>query len=199
MIIKSRIPVSSFCYIKRRKFSFFPTINAFEYISNNQFNPATIFAHSLETINSLSGLGWPATIITFTLGMRILIFPAYIKQTKATIKASSLKDEVNSFQTRIQSLRSNNQFNEARLELKEMYAFLRKNNCHPIRTISLSLLPVPFFMSTFFAIRNMASQPIPSFLEGGAAWFMDLAAADPFFVLPVISCASLIASFEVNS
>jgi len=112
--------------------------------------------------------------------------------------ANNLKDEVSSFQTRIQTFRSKNQFPEARQELQEMYNFLRKNNCHPIRTIVLSLLPIPFFMSTFFALRNMARQPIESFIDGGAGWIVNLAESDPLFILPALSCASLLASFEVS-
>lgn len=184
-------------YAKKRPFSLLSNIKTFEYIEGNPINPSTFFAHTLETINTISGLGWPATIVSFTLGMRLLIFPAFVKQTKATIMANNLKDEVNSFQTRIQNFRSKNQFAEARNELQEMYNFLRKNNCHPIRTIVLSLLPVPLFMSTFFALRNMARQPIESFINGGAGWFLNLAESDPFFILPVLSCASLLASFEV--
>jgi len=199
MTIYSKSSIKSFTALKARRFSIFSNMHAFEYLGGSQFNPATVFAHSLEVLNSISGFGWSATIVTFTLGMRMLIFPAYLKQTRATIKASALKEEVNGFQTRIQTFRSNNQFQDARLELQGMYSFLRKNNCHPVRTIALSLLPVPFFMSTFFAIRNLASQPISSFVDGGAGWFINLASADPFFVLPVISCASLLASFEVIS
>ena len=184
--------------MKRRQFSLSSGIQVFEYINGGQINPATVFAHTLESINSATGLGWSATIVSFTLGLRLLIFPAYIKQTKATIMANNLKDDVNNFQTRIQAFRANNQFPEAKHELLEMYAFLRKNNCHPIRTIVLSLLPVPLFMSTFFALRNMARQPIESFIEGGTGWFLNLAESDHLFFLPLLSCASLLASFEVK-
>ena len=180
-----------------RKLSLFPGLKAFEYIDGSHLNPATVFAHTFEAINYVTGLGWPATIVSFTLGMRFLLFPAYINQTKATITASNLKDDVNKYQTRIQTFRASNQFPEAKQELLEMYTFLRKNNCHPIRTIVLSLIPVPFFMSTFFALRNMARQPIESFLDGGSAWFLNLAEPDPLFILPFLSCASLLASFEV--
>lgn len=180
-----------------RKFSIFPALNTFEYLGSSNLNPATLFAHTLEGLNAISGLGWPGTIVAFTLGMRLLLFPSYIKQTKATITASNLKDEVNGYQSRIQSYRSNNQFIEAKEELQNMYQFLRKNNCHPFRTISLSLLPIPFFMSSFFALRNMSSQPIESFLNGGYGWFLNLAESDPLYILPIISCGTLLASFEV--
>lgn len=180
-----------------RKFSILPALNTFEYIGTSNLNPTTLFAHTLEGLNAISGLGWPGTIVAFTLGMRFCLFPYYIKQTKATIMASNLKDEVNGFQSRIQNYRSNNQFTEAKEELKQMYDFLRKNNCHPFRTISLSLLPIPFFMSSFFALRNMSSQPIESFLQGGYGWFLNLAESDPMYILPIISCGTLLASFEV--
>ena len=183
---------------RMKSFSLLSGVKAFEYIEGSPVNPSTIFAHTLETLNSVSGFGWPATIVSFTLGMRLLIFPAYVKQTKATIMANNLKDEVNSFQSRIQTFRSKNQFPEARQELQEMYNFLRKNNCHPVRTVVLSLLPVPFFMSTFFALRNMARQPIESFIDGGTGWILNLAESDPLFILPALSCASLLASFEVS-
>ena len=111
--------------------------------------------------------------------------------------ASNLKDQVAVYQTKIESLKASNQYAEARQELQEMYNFLKKNNAHPIRTILLSLVPVPVFMSTFFAIRNMSNQPIASFLEGGLGWFTNLTIPDPYYVLPVLSTLTLLASFEV--
>lgn len=196
--LNSSLRLNSISIASNRKFSFLTGTKTYEYISGSDLNPATIFAHALENIHSFSELGWPATIVSFTLGMRMLIFPAFVKQTKATIMASNLKDDVNSYQTRIQNFRANNQFLEAKQELQEMYTFLRKNNCHPIRTIVLSLLPVPLFMSTFFSLRNMARQPIESFINGGTGWFMNLAESDPLFILPMLSCVSLLASFEVR-
>lgn len=162
-------------------------------------NPATFTAHMLETIHSVSGLSWPGAIVAFTIGMRTLLFPTFLKQTKATITASNLKDQVAVYQTRIEALKANNQMDEARKELQEMYMFLKKNNAHPVRTILLSLVPAPIFMSTFFALRNMSNQPITSFLDGGVAWFTNLSIPDPLYILPVLSTLTLLSSFEVSS
>ncbi len=182
----------------RRPFSFLSNQLAFEYMGSSIINPATFTAHLLESIHSLSGLSWPGAIVAFTLGMRAVLFPTFIKQTKATIMASNLKDEVAVYQTRIEALKANNQITEARQELQEMYTFLKKNNAHPVRTILLSLVPAPIFMASFFALRNMSNQPIPSFLEGGLAWFSNLTIPDPYYILPVLSTVSLLASFEVS-
>jgi YidC/Oxa1 family membrane protein insertase len=183
----------------RRALSLLSSAEAFEYLGSSMINPATLTAHLLESIHSLSGLSWPGAIVAFTICMRAVLFPAFIKQTKATITASNLKDQVAVYQTRIEALKAKNQISEARQELQEMYAFLKKNNAHPIRTIVLSLIPAPIFMASFFALRNMSNQPIPSFLEGGLAWFSNLTIPDPYYILPVLSTLTLMGSFEVNS
>lgn len=193
----ARTPSSFINRKNRRQFSFLSNLSAFEYVGSSSLNPATFTAHFLETIHSLPGLSWPGAIVAFTLGMRLALFPAYLKQTKATIMASNLKDEVAAYQSRIEALRSDGKFDEARLALQDMYTFLKKNNAHPVRTIALSLIPVPVFMSTFFALRNMSNQPLLSFMDGGWAWFSNLTIPDPLYILPVLSTISLLASFEV--
>jgi len=59
------------------------------------------------------------------------------------------------------------------------------------------VLQAPIFISFFFAIQKM-SESIPSFKEGGAAWFMDLSAADPTFALPVISSLTFLLAIEFS-
>ncbi|MEQ2170541.1 hypothetical protein GOODEAATRI_001241 [Goodea atripinnis] len=43
----------------------------------------------------------------------------------------------------------------------------------------------PVFISFFIALRKMAYLPVPSLQTGGALWFTDLSAADPFYILPL--------------
>ena len=47
------------------------------------------------------------------------------------------------------------------------------------------------------AIREMASVPIESMKTGGMLWFSDLTVPDPYYVLPVLSCLSFMATIEV--
>ena len=48
------------------------------------------------------------------------------------------------------------------------------------------------------AIREMANVPIESMKTGGMLWFTDLTVPDPYYVLPVLSCASFMATIEVG-
>lgn len=47
------------------------------------------------------------------------------------------------------------------------------------------------FMTQFFAIRKMIQANYPGWSTGGTLWFTDLTASDPYFLLPIISAATL--------
>lgn len=53
-------------------------------------------------------------------------------------------------------------------------------------------------LSTFLAIRGMARLPVESMTTGGALWFLDLTVPDPFFLLPIMATASIVAIIHVN-
>jgi hypothetical protein len=52
-------------------------------------------------------------------------------------------------------------------------------------------------LSSFMAIRKMANLPVESMQTGGIWWFKNLAAPDPYFALPVISCVTVAYILEV--
>ena len=55
----------------------------------------------------------------------------------------------------------------------------------------------PIFVCFFLAISRMAV--LPSFESGGAAWFTNLAVADPTYALPLLSGATFLATVEVRA
>lgn len=48
------------------------------------------------------------------------------------------------------------------------------------------------------ALRDMCEANIPGFSTGGALWFTDLCASDPYYILPVMSAAVFLATTELN-
>ncbi|CAB0011373.1 unnamed protein product [Nesidiocoris tenuis] len=59
-------------------------------------------------------------------------------------------------------------------------------------------LGAPFFISMFMGIRGMAGAPVQSFHEGGLFWFVDLTLPDQFYLLPLITSATLSLTVEVR-
>ena len=43
----------------------------------------------------------------------------------------------------------------------------------------------------FVGLRGMANLPVESMTWGGLAWFSDLSVADPYYVLPVLTSATM--------
>ncbi|CAE7853091.1 OXA1, partial [Symbiodinium microadriaticum] len=64
--------------------------------------------------------------------------------------------------------------------------------------VALPFIQLPIFVSLFFGIKQMGTY-CPGFSSGGTAWFTDLAAADPYMVLPIINALSFLLMFEMNS
>ena len=57
---------------------------------------------------------------------------------------------------------------------------------------------MPIFLSVFIGIRHMTNVPVESMTTGGILWFTDLTVTDPYFALPLITVATLLATLEVT-
>lgn len=68
-----------------------------------------------------------------------------------------------------------------------------KSNQIGFGSMMIPLIQFPFVISTFIAIRKMCKLPVESMETGGALWFSDLTIADPYFILPTIATASILA------
>lgn len=68
---------------------------------------------------------------------------------------------------------------------------MQKHEVNPLKSLLPIFAQVPIFASMFFGLRGMCNVPVPSMTQGGLAWFPDLTVADPLYILPVFTCASL--------
>ena len=67
-----------------------------------------------------------------------------------------------------------------------------------IKTVALPFVQFPIVISSFLAIRNMAKLPVESLTVGGLSWFTDLTVSDPYYILPVLASASILAIVHVR-
>ena len=159
--------------------------------------PTNLVARLLELTQAYSGLTWPLTIVAFTIGVRLMLLPFTIKQTRTAILSNNFKPQLQKMQAEVQSLRAQGQSEASQAKLREVTQFMTSKGINPLKLLGLSLVPVPIFMSCFFALRNMAQASIEGFKGGEFFWIPDVAASDPFYILPAIATGALLASFEV--
>lgn len=176
-------------------------VSNLEYNYNNLslLNPVSLFMQSLEYIHLFSGLHWVSTIAAFTIGIRLLLYPLAVVQAKTSITSNNLKPDIDKLKNAAIQARSRGNSEEYIESTKKLSNLFSKNGINPLKLVGVSIVPIPFFMSTFFAIRNLCSYPIYSMKTDGILWFTDLTIPDPYFVLPALTVASLILTLEVFS
>ncbi|XP_078741257.1 mitochondrial inner membrane protein OXA1L-like [Lampetra fluviatilis] len=92
---------------------------------------------------------------------------------------------------------SGNQFEFSKAHT-ELTSFYKKHKINPLKCFLVPMVQMPIFLSFFMALRKMAELPVPSMEVGGALWFNNLTAADPFYVLPIASTLTMLAVLEVR-
>jgi YidC/Oxa1 family membrane protein insertase len=159
--------------------------------------PSNSLAKVIESIYVHSSLGWTSVIVLYTIGLRCSLLPIFLKQQKSSLAIQSLNPKLEVLKAEVKKLKENGLAEEAKKKTLEMTNVMLAGGVNPLLSFVHSLIPIPFFMSTFFAIRNLARQPIESLTQDGFLWISDLSLPDPYYIVPLISSLSLLSSIEV--
>ena len=73
-----------------------------------------------------------------------------------------------------------------------------KHKVNPIKNVVFPIAQGGVFVCCFFALKGLADAGVPSLHTEGALWFADLAARDPYYVLPLASTAITALSVELG-
>jgi len=122
------------------------------------------------------GYGW--VLIIFGVMMKILLFPLNQKAMRAQMKNMAV-------QPLLQEIQKKYKDQPEKLQ-KEMMKLYKDHGFNPLAGCLPMLLPFPVLITLFFVFRNTIQLRGESFL-----WLPNLAAADPFFILPVLLGVSM--------
>ncbi len=131
-----------------------------------------VFLH--ENLNL--AYGW--VLILFGIMMRVLLFPLYQKSMKAQIQNMAV-------QPLLKEIQEKHKDNPEKLQ-KEMMKLYKEHGFNPLAGCLPMLLPWPILISLFFVFQNTIELRGVPFL-----WLPDLAAADPYYILPLVLMASM--------
>jgi YidC/Oxa1 family membrane protein insertase len=154
------------------------------------FAPLTgLLGSGLEFLHS-SGLDWWLSIAVITVLVRTLLFPLTVRQVKSMRAMQDLKPEMDRVRAKYRDNRQKQQE-----ELMKLYQERKVNplgGCFPL------LIQMPVFLTMFYVIRDFGNTH-EDFASGGILWFQDLTAADPLFLLPIISAVTMLAGSEITA
>jgi YidC/Oxa1 family membrane protein insertase len=163
------------------------------------FTPVGGLEAMLEYIHVTSGLPWWSTIALATVAVRVALLPLMIKIQRNNAKLMNINPDVTRIMDNLKAAQAQGDSLATGKYSQEIAALFKKNDCHPMKSMGLPLIQMPVMISFFMAIRGMAEVPVPGLSTEGIAWFTDLAASDPYYILPVISAAGVMAVLEAGT
>jgi len=151
----------------------------------------------IEYIHTISGLNYAYTIALVTVTFRALLFPLFVQAQRNTSRMAHMKPEMDILRQRIDKLDPADREGQLRFSM-EMRKLFDKYQCNPFKALLVPLLQAPIFMSMFFALQKMPLYYEEELSTSGILWFTNLAAPDPYHILPVLSAVSFLAIMELG-
>ncbi|KAL0970210.1 hypothetical protein UPYG_G00238760 [Umbra pygmaea] len=161
--------------------------------------PVGLVQNMLEFIHVDVGLPWWGAIVLGTVLARIMVFPVMVKGQREAAKLNNVMPEITKLTNKMnEAKQSGNKFDFAKA-YSDLTMFQKKNDVNPLRGFLVPLVQAPVFISFFIALRKMSYLPVPSMQTGGCLWFLDLTAADPFYILPLAVTGTMFFILELGA
>jgi YidC/Oxa1 family membrane protein insertase len=163
----------------------------FEFFQN-LFSPVVaVLGWVLLFFHQNLGLSWWVSIVLLTIVVRTVLFPLTIKQVKNMRAMQDLKPDMDRIRAQFRDNRQRQQ--------EEMMKLYQERKVNPIGGCLPLLVQMPIIIGIFYVIRHFGgafgTEPeYPSFATGGILWFRDLSAADPYYLLPILSAVTMFAA-----
>lgn len=133
-----------------------------------------------------------------TACLRLAIFPLVLRVQRNNTRMKAIQPQSSALMQKLTEAKSVGDQTAVAVYSQQLSKMWKDNNCTPWRAMVLPLVQMPLFISFFFAVRGLASLPVPQMKEGGLWWFEDLTVADPYYILPVASMLFQLAIVEVS-
>lgn len=160
--------------------------------------PVGLAQTCFEYLHITLGIPWWEAILIGTIVIRIALFPLVVIAQRNAAKMNNYMPQLQTIQLKMTEARqSGNQLEAARYS-QEMMIFMKEKQLNPLKNMLVPLAQAPVFISFFMALRQMANVPVDSLRTGGLWWFTDLTVPDQYFLMPLITSATLFATIEVS-
>ncbi|XP_072938130.1 mitochondrial inner membrane protein OXA1L [Epargyreus clarus] len=162
------------------------------------WGPVGIVQNCLEYLHVSLDVPWWGAILIGTCVVRLLMFPLVIMSQRNTAIMNNYLPEIQTLQLKMSQARQIGNQLEAARYAQEMMLFMKEKGLNPLKNVMVPLAQAPLFISFFMGLRGMANCPVESMMTGGLWWFTDLTVPDQFFLLPLITSATMWATIELG-
>ncbi|KAK9860345.1 hypothetical protein WJX84_004274 [Apatococcus fuscideae] len=149
-------------------------------------------------IHSVTGLPWWGTIALTTVGARLVTAPLTLIQIRNTYRMTQARPEMEKIAAWMKSEGATNPGASTAAQERMAQVWI-KYDCNPMKSLVGTVGQGAVFMTFFFALKSLAAAKVPSMVSGGTLWFTDLTSADPYYGLPILTGAFMLAMVQLNA
>ncbi|KAJ2949522.1 hypothetical protein O0L34_g15443 [Tuta absoluta] len=171
---------------------------SFESLGLGGWSPVGLVQNALEYLHVTLDIPWWGAILIGTICVRVAMFPLVIISQRNAAHLNNHLPEVQMLQMKMTQARQTGNQLEAARYAQEMMLFMKEKGLNPLKNMIVPLAQAPLFISFFIGLRGMANCPVESMTYGGLWWFMDLTVPDQYFLLPVITSATMWLTIEMG-
>uniref|UniRef100_A0A158R5C4 Mitochondrial inner membrane protein OXA1 n=1 Tax=Syphacia muris TaxID=451379 RepID=A0A158R5C4_9BILA len=162
------------------------------------WKPTSYLRWAIESIHLDFDLSYSSTILCLTAILRIALIYVPILTQRNLAKQSMYSKELKEFQQRSVEARKEGNALLVQQVLLEQFDFMKRKGIrygqHTLVLFANGLV----FSTWYFALRGMLRKNFPGFSTGGSLWFEDLTVPDPYYILPMLSAATLFTTMKLG-
>ena len=171
----------------------------FESIGLGGWSPVGMVQNCMEFLHISCDIPWWGTILIGTVVVRACLLPLVIIAQRNAANVANNVPQMQLIQEKLTEARqSGNQLEAARYS-NALMEFMREKKINPLKNMLVPLVQAPIFISFFIGLRQMANTPVESMRDGGLFWFTDLTVSDPYYLLPIITSITMLATIELGT
>jgi membrane protein insertase Oxa1/YidC/SpoIIIJ len=146
-------------------------------------NPSGLYVWATELVHVATGTPWWLTVILTSIALRGILTPLTIRGMQETEKLRPVQPRINSLQNAMQvAAKKGDKIGVARIQV-ELKDVITSTHANPLLAPASGVLNMIISCAAFFGVRRIAAMPDSPFIHGGALWFENLSAPDPFLAV----------------
>jgi YidC/Oxa1 family membrane protein insertase len=151
----------------------------------------------IDSMHNFIGIPYWEAIVLTTIGLRFVLLPIALKTVQGSARMAVMRPDMQKLQDAMSKDPNAGDMNVKLRYQKEMQALFLKHKVNPLRAVMWPFVQFPVFIAFFMALKEMGTY-FPGMATGGAWWFTDLTAADPYYILPLFNSISFLAMIELG-
>ncbi|KAG6188042.1 hypothetical protein E4U36_007276 [Claviceps purpurea] len=164
------------------------------------WGPTSVMQWTLEHVHIYTGLTWGLSMAATAVLLRVLFFYPQVRAMHFSAKMQEMRKDPRAEEAKnliTESIRTRDMEKRQRGQL--INSLLKDEYGISSWGIFWSLGQIPFTYGLFRIVTGMTHIPVPALENAGFLWFTDLTVADPYYLLPALSTAFMIATLSISS